>query len=191
VKAVIVVGVGALGSHVVQLLRNERATLRVIDFDKVEQKNVASQFHGKPGVGKPKVLALKQAMQFLFARDLETIPHRLAADNAKELLGAGDLVIDCLDNGASRRILQDFVRTAGIACVHGALAADGGFGRVVWDEAFAIDDEQAGGAATCDDGAHLPFVAIASAYLARAAQEFLATGRKIGFEINPGGAIRA
>ena len=49
VKAVIVVGVGALGSHVVQLLRNADATIRVIDFDKVEQKNVASQFHGKPG----------------------------------------------------------------------------------------------------------------------------------------------
>jgi molybdopterin/thiamine biosynthesis adenylyltransferase len=190
VKSLVVVGVGALGSHVVQLLRNADATIRVNDFDKVEQKNVASQFHGKPGVGKAKVVALKQAMTFLFARDLDTIPHRLAADNVEALLGKGDLVIDCLDNGASRRIVQDFVRVAGIPCVHGALAADGGFGRVVWDEAFVIDEESATGAATCDDGAHLPFIAITSAYLARVAQEFLASGRKIGFEINPGGATR-
>jgi molybdopterin/thiamine biosynthesis adenylyltransferase len=166
------------------------ATIRVIDFDKVEQRNVASQFHGKPGVGKSKVQALKQAMMFMFAKDLETIPHRLGAENAKELLGKGHLVIDCLDNGASRRVLQDFVRAANIPCLHGALAADGGFGRVVWDEAFVIDDESAAGAATCDDGAHLPFIAITSAYLAKAAQEFLTKEKKIGFEINPAGATR-
>jgi molybdopterin/thiamine biosynthesis adenylyltransferase len=190
VKSVVVVGVGALGSHAVQLLRNVDAQLRVVDFDKVEQKNVVSQFHGKPGVGKAKVVALKQAMTFLFARDLDAIPHRLTKDNVETLLGKADLVIDCLDNGASRRVVQDFVRAASIACLHGALAADGGFGRVVWDEAFTIDDESTAGAATCEDGAHLPFIAITSAYIARAAQQFLATGKKIGFEINPGGATR-
>jgi molybdopterin/thiamine biosynthesis adenylyltransferase len=190
VKSIVVAGVGALGSHVVQLLRNVDATIRIIDFDKVEQRNVASQFHGKPGVGRSKVQALKQAMMFLFGRDLETIPHRLGPDNAKELLGGADLVIDCLDNGASRRVLQHFVRGAGVACLHGALAGDGGFGRVVWDEAFVVDDESAAGAATCDDGAHLPFIAVTSAYLARVAQEFLARGTKIGFEIHAGGATR-
>jgi molybdopterin/thiamine biosynthesis adenylyltransferase len=190
VKTVVVVGVGALGSHVVQLLRNLDAKIVAVDFDRVEHKNVASQFHGKPNVGKSKVLSLKQAMMFLFGRDIETIPHKLAAENAAALLGAGDLLVDCLDNGASRRVLQGFARKAGIPCVHGGLAADAGFGRVVWDEAFAIDDEPAGGAATCDDGAHLPFIAVVAAYLAHAAQRFVASGEKWGFEVHPGGATR-
>jgi molybdopterin-synthase adenylyltransferase len=189
-KTILVVGVGALGSHVVQLLRNVDATIRVVDFDRVEQKNVASQFHAKQTVGKSKVVGLQQTMQFLFGLKIEVVPHKLVAENASELLGKADLVVDCLDNGASRRLVQVFVRAHSIACLHGALAADGTFGRVVWDEDFAIDDEPGEGAATCDDGDHLPFIATTAALLARAAAAFLKTGDKFGFQIHPGGATR-
>jgi len=190
VSTVVVVGVGALGSHAVQFLRSAGATIRVVDFDRVEQRNTASQFHGKPSVGKAKVVALQQTMQFLFGSKLEIVPHKLVEDNARELLGKADLVLDCLDNGASRRVVQGFVRAASIPCLHGALAADGSFGRVVWDDDFVIDDESSAGAATCEDGAHLPFIAITAAYLSRAAQEFLARREKLGFHVHPGGATR-
>src|SRR5262245_66462519 len=100
-QLIIVVGVGALGSHVVQLIRNVGATIRVVDFDRVEQKNVASQFHAKQSVGKSKVVGLQQTMQFLFGLKIEVVPHKLVAENSNELLGKADLVIDCLDNGAS------------------------------------------------------------------------------------------
>jgi molybdopterin/thiamine biosynthesis adenylyltransferase len=189
-KTIVVVGVGALGSHAVMLLRNEKATLRVIDFDRVEQKNVASQFHGKPNVGKSKVESLKQLMNFVFATKIETNPHKLVEGNVKELLGNADLVLDCLDNGASRRTVQTFVRAANIPCLHGALAPDGAFGRVIWDRDFVIDDESDTRAATCENGEHLPFITITAAYLARAAQEFLKSGRTIGFQVHPGGAVR-
>jgi molybdopterin/thiamine biosynthesis adenylyltransferase len=189
-KTILVVGVGALGSHVVQLLRNVGATIRVVDFDRVEQKNVASQFHAKQSVGKSKVVGLQQTMQFLFGTKIEGVPHKLVAENAKELLGKADLVVDCLDNGASRRLVQSFVRANSVACVHGALAADGTFGRVVWDGDFTIDDEPGAGAATCDDGDHLPFIAIVAALIAQAATRFIKTGQQIGFQIHPGGATR-
>ena len=55
---IVITGVGALGSHLVQFIRNEKTAIRVVDFDRVEQKNVLSQFYGRPGVGKNKVLAL-------------------------------------------------------------------------------------------------------------------------------------
>jgi predicted ThiF/HesA family dinucleotide-utilizing enzyme len=189
-KSVVVVGVGALGSHAVQLLRSTGAAIKIVDFDRVEQKNVQSQFHGKPHVGKTKVEALKQTMQFLFGAKVETNPNRLTAENAKELLGGADLVLDCLDNGDGRRIVQVYVRANAIPCVHGALAPGGEFGRVVWDEAFAIDDESNAGAATCEDGEHLPFIAITSSYLAHAVAVFLRGGIKLGFAVSPAGAIR-
>lgn len=189
-KRVIVVGVGALGSHVVLLLRNVEATLKVIDFDRVEQKNTQSQFHGKPGVGKAKVLALQQSMQFLYGTKLEVNSNKLVTDNVKELLGNADLVIDCLDNGAGRRVIQSYVRANNISCLHGALAPDGQFGRVIWDESFVIDDESDGGAATCEDGEHLPFIAITSSYLAHSAKGFLSNGSKVGFSISPAGTFR-
>jgi predicted ThiF/HesA family dinucleotide-utilizing enzyme len=189
-KKVAIVGVGALGSHVVMLLRNTGATLKCIDFDRVEQKNVASQFHTKMGVGKSKVEALKQAMVGLFGVRIETVPHKLTNDNVKELLGGVDLVVDCLDNAPSREVVQGFVRAAGVPCLHGALDADGSFGRAAWDEVFTIDSGSAPGTATCEDGEFLPFIAIVASYIAHAAKEFLTTARKIGFEVTPGGSIR-
>ena len=185
-KRLVVVGVGALGSHVSLMLRNE-GSLKLIDFDKVEAKNTLSQFHGKPSLGKNKAQALQQSLQFMFGLKTEVIPHRLVADNTVILSGA-DLVIDCLDNGASRRLVQGYVRANQIPCLHGALAAGGVFGRVVWDEIFEVDDETPG-VPTCEDGAQLPFIGLVSSLLARSGQEFLKTGKKIGYEINPRGVI--
>lgn len=188
-KRITVVGVGALGSHLVLLLRNMPCVLKVVDYDKVENKNVASQFHGVGQVGKAKVQALQATMNFLFKRKIETIPHKLVRDNVPQLLGGSDLVIDCLDNGASRRLVQAFVREQKIPCLHGALAADGGFGRIVWDERFEIDDETAGAAATCEDGAHLPFISITASLLAKAAQDFVLGGQKRAYQVHPGGVF--
>jgi len=189
-KNVTIVGVGALGSHVVQFLRNTEVNLKIIDFDRVERKNTASQFHSKGSVGKGKTAGLQQTMNFIWGRKIEVIPHKLTSDNVTQLLGGADLVIDCLDNGEARRIVQKFTRAEDIACLHGALDANGTFGQVIWNEDFKIDDEPTEGAATCEDGAHIAFIAVASAYLTKAAQVYVADGRKIGFQINPGGAIR-
>lgn len=188
-KIVTIVGAGALGSHLVQFLRSEQVTIRVIDFDRVEQKNTLSQFHGKPSVGKKKVDSLKQAMQFLYGSRIETVSNKLLPDNVEALL-TGDLVIDCVDNAASRQLIQDRVRQTEIPCLHGALAADGSFARVIWDDAFVVDGETNQGTATCEGGEFLPFIAITSAYLARAAQIFLSTSEKVGFSISPAGSVR-
>lgn len=188
-KIVTIVGVGALGSHLVQFLRSEDATINVIDFDRVEMKNTQSQFHGKPSIGKMKSSALKQSMQFLYGLRIGAKTNKLVKDNVDVLL-QGDLVIDCVDNGETRKLIQKHVRAKGIPCLHGALAADGSFGRVIWDAGFTIDDEAGQGGATCENGEFLPFIAITAAYLARAAQIFLAENKKIGFSISPAGAVR-
>lgn len=184
-KMVTIIGVGALGSHVAQFLRNE-ADLRVVDFDRVEAKNTLSQFHGKPGSGKLKVDALKGTLQLLWGLKLTTFSARLDASNLQQLIhGDSDLVIDCVDNAATRALIQLHVRSHGLPCLHGALAADGGFGRAIWDDMFKIDVEDAGGAPTCEDGEHLPFIVMVSSLIARSAQVFLKTGKKQGWSIAP------
>jgi hypothetical protein len=184
-----IVGVGALGSHLVQFIRNEKVDIRIIDFDRVEQKNVMSQFHGKPGVGKGNVEALKQTMDFLFKRSLQIVSHKLVDNNIAALMKDATLVIDCLDNGASRKLVQDYVRKHGLPCLHGALAPGGEFGRSIWDDQFVIDSEVGAGAATCEDGEFLPFIALTAAYMARSVQLFLKDGKKIGFSISPVGVV--
>jgi molybdopterin/thiamine biosynthesis adenylyltransferase len=152
-------------------------------------KNVQSQFHSKPSVGKLKVDALKKQMQFLYGIKINTVGHKLVADNVDNLLGGSDLIIDCLDNGDARRLVQGYVRNSTIPCLHGALAAGGAFGRVIWDEGFVIDDEDGDDVATCEDGEFLPFIGITASYLARSAQLFLSENRKVGFSISPTGVI--
>ncbi len=189
-RRVVIVGVGALGSHVALFLRNVGLSLVVVDHDRVEQRNVQSQFHGKPSVGKSKVQSLGQSLQFLFGLKVETNPHRVTADNVEVILGGADLVLDCLDNGESRRLVQKFVRKAKIPCLHGGLAPDGTFGVVMWDELFKVDDEDVVGAATCEGGEFLPFIALVSSFMALSVQGFVAKGDKTSFHVHPGGAAR-
>lgn len=188
-RTIVIVGVGALGSHAALLLRNVEAKMKVIDFDRVEQKNTMSQFHTRMGVGRNKAQALAQSFQGLFGLRIEAVPHKLTADNAEALLGGADLILDCLDNGEARRVVQKLARAQGVPCLHGALAADGQLGRVVWDEHFQIDDEPGEGAATCEDGEHLPFIAMVSARLAHSAQAFLDSGQKLSFQLFPAGQV--
>ena len=190
-KLITIVGVGALGSHVALLLRNVEADLKIIDFDRVEQKNTASQFFGKPNVGKSKVDSLKQNLFFFFEKPVLALPRELQENNVSELLTCvpeNSVIIDCLDNGKARRLVQTFIRDRKIPCVHGALAANGEMGQVTWDEDFQIDDEPGAGAATCEGGEHLPFIVRTAAYLATSVQEFLKTGKKQNFLIYKTGA---
>lgn len=189
-RNIIIVGVGALGSHLVQFLRNVDAKIRIIDFDKVEVRNIQSQFHAKNSTGKPKVQALGQLMQFLFGLKIETISNKLHDKNINILLCDADLIIDCLDNAESRIIVQNFAKKNNIACLHGALSADGDFGRVVWDNLFNIDKEPGEGAATCENGEHLPFIGLSAAILAQSAKKYLDTGEMVSYHISPGGVLK-
>jgi len=188
-RIVTIVGVGALGSHLVQFLRNEDIIMRLIDDDRVEARNAASQFHGKPHAGRLKVESMKQTMGLLWGTKFQVMSSRLVKDNALQMLGGSCLVVDCLDNGASRRVLQETVRTMGLACLHGALDGEGSYGQVVWDAHFVIDDEKAVGTATCEDGRHLPFIAITAAYLASAVIRFLRGETRAGLAVTPAGAV--
>lgn len=209
-KTITIVGVGALGSHVALLLRNE-GQLRIIDFDRVESKNTMSQFHAVGDTGQLKTTALSRALQGLFRIKAFGYSTKLVQENAFQLLHGSDLIIDCLDNAEGRQVVQSFARglidnggrllrrpgivgdvfvserpvmtsTQQIPCLHGGLAAGGVFGRAVWDEHFVIDEAPAGGA-TCEDGAFLPHIALVSATIAYAAQRFLRDGKRESFMI--------
>ena len=188
-KKIVIVGVGALGSHLALFGRN-LGTIKVVDFDKIESKNILSQFHTVMGKGQNKATALKQAFQGLFNIKLDINTNKLTYENVAALLGMADLVIDCTDNAEARRVIRDFVRPTHIPCLHGALSANGDFARIVWDEHFVADEEGAPGQATCEDGANLPFHGVAAANMAVVAQTFLNTGKKVSLQIMPHAVVR-
>jgi hypothetical protein len=171
-------GVGALGSTAAVLSRNLAGTLRFVDFDRVESKNLLAQAYVKQSVGKNKAEALKLQFQNFHGIKTEAFGVRLVENNLDAVLGTADLLIDCFDNQASRNLLSAFARRGGKPLVHAALSGDGRFGIVRWDERFVADAEDAAGQATCEGGDHLPLIGLLAATIARTIQDFIENGTR-------------
>ena len=187
---IVICGVGALGSTAVQYLRNVEAELRLVDFDRVESKNLAAQWFVKQSLGKNKAEAIRLQLANFYGAKAEAMGVRLAPTNAAQLLADCALAVDCFDNAESRLTLAAAARTASVPLVHAALAADGTFGLVRWDERFTPDREDTAGQATCEGGEHLPMIGLVAATLARAIQDFVRNGARNDFMISLSGIVR-
>lgn len=175
---IVVFGVGALGSTTVQLCRSLPAELAVVDFDRVESKNLLAQAHVRPSLGKNKAEALRLQLLNLHGVTIESFPVRVERSNVAVLSTGAALLVDCLDNIEGRTVLKDHARATGVPLVHAAISADGTFGMVRWDERFEADAEDVAGQATCEGGEHLPFIGLVSSVLARTIQVFISEGAR-------------
>lgn len=184
------VGVGALGSNAVVLARSLPIAWRLVDFDRVESKNQLAQAFVKQSLGKNKADALKLQLGNFWGVKAEAFGVRLGPDNAAALLGAADLVVDCVDNARTRRLLSEHTRAHGQPLVHAAIAADGTFGLVRWDARFVADEEDEEGQATCEAGEHLPLIGLVSAVLARSIQDFVRDRQQHDYLVSLSGVQR-
>lgn len=169
-------GVGALGSTTAVLCRNLDATLVLVDFDRVESKNLLAQAFVKQSVGKNKAEALKAQLLNFHGVKAEAFGVRLTPDNVAQLCAGAGLVVDCFDNAASRRVLSEYARAHAVPLVHAAISGDGTFGLIRWDERFVADPEDHLGQATCEGGEHLPLLGMLDGALARTIQDFVKAG---------------
>ena len=183
-------GVGALGSTTVLYCRNVDATLRLIDFDRVESKNLLAQWFVKQSVGKNKTDALRLQLGNFYGIKAEAFGVRLTDKNATELLGPGDLLVDCFDNYASRTLLSEYARDNDKPLLHAALSGDGTFGLVRWDARFQADQEDEEGQATCEGGEHLPIIGQIGATVARAIQDWVKKREMHDYMISLSGVTR-
>jgi len=187
---VVFCGVGALGSTAVHACRNLGAELRLVDFDRVESKNLAAQWFVKQSVGKNKAEAVRLQLANFYGVKAEALGVRLVANNAAQLLDGADLAVDCFDNADGRLVLSEAARARSVPLVHAALSADGTFGLVRWDERFTPDREDTPGQATCEGGEHLPLIALAGATLARTIQDFVRSSDRRDYLISLSGVTR-
>ena len=187
---IVICGVGALGSTAVSFCRNLDLELRLIDFDRVESKNLSAQWFVKQSIGKNKAEAVRLQLANFYGGKSEALGVRLAANNAAQLLADCELAVDCFDNADSRIVLSEAARARELPLLHGALAADGTFGLVRWDERFAPDREDAPGQPTCEGGEHLPMIGLVGATLARAIQDFVRSGDRHDYSVSLSGVTR-
>src|SRR5215510_13603152 len=97
-------GGGALGSHGLFLARDLEHDLAVVDFDRVETKNLASQWFVKQMVGKNKATALKMQLLNFYDVKLQDFTVKLPTLHVATHLGAARFVVRCFDKEEGRRV---------------------------------------------------------------------------------------
>ncbi|MDU1779546.1 MAG: HesA/MoeB/ThiF family protein [Propionibacterium sp.] len=132
---VLVVGAGGLGSPVLLYLAAAGVGhLTIIDDDVVDESNLQRQvIHRQIDVGRPKALSAREAVQRLDPQlSAEAMVARLTADNALELCGDHDLVLDCTDNFVTRYLASDAAEITDTPLVWGTILQYQGQLSVFW-----------------------------------------------------------
>lgn len=121
---VLIVGAGGLGSPVALYLAAAGVgQLGLVDFDTVDITNLQRQLlHGTADIGRSKLESARERL-------LDVNPHvhvelhatRLTSENALEIMGDYDLVVDGTDNFATRYLTNDACVILGIPNVYGSV----------------------------------------------------------------------
>jgi adenylyltransferase/sulfurtransferase len=107
---VLIVGAGGLGSPVLQYLAGAGVGyLGVVDADILDASNLHRQpIYALADVGREKVeLALAAVQRINPTVHVEAHARRLDANNALELIGGYDVVVDCSDNFRTKYLIND------------------------------------------------------------------------------------
>ncbi len=125
---VAIVGCGATGSALVSLLaRAGVGYLRLIDRDYVEPSNLQRQMlfdEADAAESLPKAIAAARHIRS-FNSEIHTEAHAcdLTPNNAEELLGQVDLILDGTDNFETRYLVNDFAVSRSIPWIYSAAVA--------------------------------------------------------------------
>ena len=126
---VAIAGAGGLGSAVaIYLAAAGVGYIRIIDDDTVELSNLNRQIlHGDSDIGRDKVLSAVERLRDANPDvEVEGVRERITGENAVELLGGMDAVVDCLDNFDTRYVLNDASIALKMPLFHGACSEMGG-----------------------------------------------------------------
>ena len=121
---VLVAGIGGLGSPVaIYLACAGVGKLTLIDSDAVELSNLNRQIlHGEDDIKEKKVVSAAQKLKRLNSTvEINPLVVRITEENFPGLLKEVDLVMDCMDNMATRFILNEGCVEADIPLIHGGI----------------------------------------------------------------------
>jgi len=135
---VLVIGAGGLGSPTLLYLAAAGVgTLGIVDFDVVDESNLQRQIiHGHSDVGRSKAKSARDSIVAINPLvDVRLHEVRLSGDNAVDLFGQYDLIMDGTDNFATRYLVNDAAVLAGKPYVWGSIYRFEGQVSVFWEDA--------------------------------------------------------
>ena len=177
---VTVCGAGALGANIVDSLARQGFTkLKVIDRDRVEERNLSTQPYHLSDIGGPKAKILANSIYRAVGVAVQGQTMELTLDNAARLLSGSALVLDVFDNSESRLAVKECCERAGLPCLHVGLATD--YAEVIWNEVYRVPS--AANDEVCDYPLARNLVMLAVAVACETVVEFLSTGARSSFTI--------
>lgn len=108
--SVLCIGAGGLGSPIAMYLAAAGiGKIGLVDFDAVDFSNLQRQIiHGTEDVGRPKTQSAKETINSINP-NVEVVVHetRISSENAFDLIGPYDIVVDGTDNFPTRYLTND------------------------------------------------------------------------------------
>jgi sulfur-carrier protein adenylyltransferase/sulfurtransferase len=121
---VLTIGAGGLGSPLsLYLAAAGVGTIGIVDFDAVDLTNLQRQIvHGTSTLGQPKLESAEARLNDLNPNvRIEKHATRLSSENALEILGEYDIVVDGTDNFPTRYLVNDACVLLGKPNVYGSI----------------------------------------------------------------------
>ncbi len=135
---VLVIGAGGLGSPTLLYLAAAGVgTIGIVEFDVVDESNLQRQIiHGQSDIGRSKAQSARDSIREVNPL-VEVRLHevRLETENAVNLFGQYDLILDGTDNFATRYLVNDAAVLAGKPYVWGSIYRFEGQVSVFWEDA--------------------------------------------------------
>ncbi|MCH7755384.1 molybdopterin-synthase adenylyltransferase MoeB [candidate division KSB1 bacterium] len=122
--SVLLVGMGGLGSPTAMYLAAAGVgRIGIVDFDVVDVTNLQRQIiYSTEDVGRPKLQAAEERLKGINPYlQIDTFEKRLTSENALEILGNYDIIIDGTDNFPTRYLVNDACVLLGKPNVYGSI----------------------------------------------------------------------
>jgi molybdopterin/thiamine biosynthesis adenylyltransferase len=177
---VTICGAGALGANVAEnLARAGFGKLKVIDRDRIEERNLSTQPYYRSDVGAFKAKILANNLYRAIGTKVEAETKELTATNATQLLKETGLIVDVFDNSTSRQAVKDYADRTGTPCLHAGLSAD--YSEVVWNDVYRVPSDVNDD--VCDYPLARNLVMLTISVACEAIVSFAATGEQRHFTI--------
>ncbi len=135
--SITICGAGALGANITEnLARSGFSKLRVIDYDRIEERNLSTQPYYRADIGAFKVKILTNSLYRALGIKIDGQSQKLTVENASKLLAKSELVIDTFDNSISRSAVKNYCANSHISCLHLGLASD--YAEIIWNENYRV-----------------------------------------------------
>ncbi len=135
-STVTIIGIGGLGSYLSEILaRMGVKKIILVDFDKVEEKNLNRQNFILEDIGKYKVDAIEKRLKSI-RNDIEI--EKYLEINEKVL--ESDMLFDCTDNINSKYLINEFSVYLGKPYIFGSVVMDRGFVGLINPNEFCLYD---------------------------------------------------